>query len=405
VAKQSSPETEPTSPRSEVRSSRKSDRGRAKPAAATEPAESESAPQPPAKASAVLGWGEVAGLAVVALIVGAVAGWYGRGVHSGAVPPTDGATPVSSASVLPVGSSSAGQPPIAPECKRWTDQICAGAGPDSEGCEQAKAAANLLHDDACRAAIAQVPGTLERLKQAHAACDELVTRLCKDIGPETESCKMVREKTPQFPTSRCEQLLGQYDDVLAELQQMEKQSAPLSAEQAARQAGGDAPAFGPKDAKVAVVLYSDFQCPYCAGATETVDKIREKYGKKVRLVFRNFPLTFHDKAMLAAEASLAAHAQGKFWAFHDLLFANQDKLDRASLEGFATKAGLDLAAFRKALDDHSYKTQVEADMKLAEDIGVGGTPTMVVGTERVSDPRDFDAVAALIDKQLGPSDG
>ena len=118
-------------------------------------------------------------------------------------------------------------------------------------------------------------------------------------------------------------------------------------------------------------------------------------------MFRQFPLNFHPNAKTAAEASLAANAQGKFWEFHDAMFANQQALDRASLEKYAEKAGLDVARFKKELDEGKWSAQVEADMKLAEDIGVSGTPTMLVGTKRVPNPTDPAAVMKLVDQELG----
>jgi protein-disulfide isomerase len=212
---------------------------------------------------------------------------------------------------------------------------------------------------------------------------------------------MVTERTQQFPTEQCEGMLEELPQVVAELKKMEAQNAPISADVAARQRAGDGPGFGPKDAELAVVLYSDFQCPFCSKAKATVDALKEKYGDRIRFVFRQFPLSFHENAKTAAEASLAAHAQGKFWEFHDAMFANQQALDRASLKTYAEKAGMDVARFEKELDEGKYSAQVEADMKLAEDVGVSGTPTMLVGTKRVPNPTDPGSVLKLVEQELG----
>jgi protein-disulfide isomerase len=169
-------------------------------------------------------------------------------------------------------------------------------------------------------------------------------------------------------------------------------------------AKADAPSFGPENAAVTLVEFSDFQCPYCSRAAGMVTKLKEKYGDRVRFVFRQFPLSFHQNAQVAAEASLAAHAQGKFWQYHDKLFADQSKLDRASLEATAKAVGLDMAAFKKALDDKTYAAAVAADLKLGEQVAVDGTPTLFLNGKRISvDPSDFDAVAKLIDTALGKS--
>jgi protein-disulfide isomerase len=158
--------------------------------------------------------------------------------------------------------------------------------------------------------------------------------------------------------------------------------------------------FGPADAKVTVIEFSDFECPYCSKAAETVTQLKGKYADKVRFVFRHFPLSFHPNAHVASQAVLAASEQGKFWELHDLLFQNQKALDRASLEGYAKKIGLKADVFTAALDSKKHAERVEADMKLGNEVGVNGTPTMFVNGERVANPTDFGSVSALIDKAL-----
>ena len=130
-------------------------------------------------------------------------------------------------------------------------------------------------------------------------------------------------------------MMDNYPKVLAQLERMEAMNKPLSKELQDKLAASDAPSFGPKDAKVTIVEFSDFQCPYCTRAANAVKQIKEKYGDKVRFVFRQFPLNFHKKAFKASEAALAANEQGKFWAYHDTLFENQSKLDPADLEAHA----------------------------------------------------------------------
>ena len=107
-----------------------------------------------------------------------------------------------------------------------------------------------------------------------------------------------------------------------------------------------APVKGPANAKIKIVEFSDFQCPYCTKAADTVKQIVEAYPNDVSVEYRHFPLSFHDKAQRAAEASECANEQGKFWEYHDLLFANQSALDEASLTTYAGQvAGLDAAKF------------------------------------------------------------
>src|SRR5262249_53933881 len=121
-------------------------------------------------------------------------------------------------------------------------------------------------------------------------------------------------------------------------------------------------ARGPKSAPVTIVQFSDFQCPFCSRVEPTMTQIEKTYGNKVRVVWKNYPLPFHDKAMPAAEAALAAGEQGKFWEMHDALFANQAAMDHASLEKYARELGLDLGKFRAALDGGKFKAAIKKDM-------------------------------------------
>src|SRR5262249_39714286 len=146
--------------------------------------------------------------------------------------------------------------------------------------------------------------------------------------------------------------------------------------------GPEAPSRGRKQAPVTVVEFSDFQCPFCRRAADLIAEVRARYGAEVRVVFRNFPLPYHNSAHLAAEASLAAHEQGKFWEMHDQLFAHQTTLDRAAIDGFARELGLDLARFDAALDHGKFAAAVNADL-LAGGPFVEGTPTLFVNGRKL----------------------
>jgi protein-disulfide isomerase len=165
-------------------------------------------------------------------------------------------------------------------------------------------------------------------------------------------------------------------------------------------ADGDRPSFGPADAKVVVVEFSDFQCPYCRGAAQTVNAIQLRFARQVRFVFRQFPLPFHAEAHLAAEAALAANAQGKFWPFHDALFANQKALGRRDLEAYASAIGLDLDAFRRSLDEHRYAPVIAEDIAIGSQVHVSGTPTLFINGRRVSNPSDTPAVLQAVREAL-----
>jgi protein-disulfide isomerase len=154
---------------------------------------------------------------------------------------------------------------------------------------------------------------------------------------------------------------------------------------------------GPDDALVTVVVWSDFQCGFCARNAPDLDRLVRNHPDDVRIIYRHMPIAGHRDAQLAAEASVAAAAQGKFWAFHDQLFAAQDKLDRAGLEGAAVAAGLDMAPFRAALDDRRYHEAVAAEAAAASALGVTGTPAMFVNGSPVEGAVGYDAIAALFD--------
>ncbi|HEY2904042.1 MAG TPA: thioredoxin domain-containing protein [Polyangia bacterium] len=163
---------------------------------------------------------------------------------------------------------------------------------------------------------------------------------------------------------------------------------------------GDAPVKGAASAPVTVLEFSDFQCPFCGRVTPTLKQIEDQYPGKVKIAFRNMPLPFHDKAHLAAEASLAANEQGKFWPYHDKLFANQQALDRPSLEKYAEDLGLNMTKFRAALDSGKFKDKVDADAKDGAAVGATGTPTFFVNGTRLVGAQPFDQFKTLIDAEL-----
>ncbi|MEM1030215.1 MAG: thioredoxin domain-containing protein [Myxococcota bacterium] len=288
-------------------------------------------------------------------------------------------------------------------CQAYADALCEKLGATSPVCKQAKGASSFLSDKTCTVGLSDIGATVEKLKAARGDCDKLVTDLCNALGQESESCQMVTKKTPEFPAAQCSKMLENYDQVLKQLQTQELKNKPLSAEMAAKQAGGDdVPSFGPADAKVTIVEYSDFECPYCARAAKTVNDLKKAYPEGVRFVFRQYPLPMHKNAQLAAEASLAAHAQGKFWAMHDQLFEKSRSLSRETIEAIAKDIGLDMKKFKAALDDGTFKDAVKRDMDLGGEIGVSGTPTMIVGTKRVRNPGDIKGIQKLVEEEGGP---
>ncbi|MCK5257694.1 MAG: thioredoxin domain-containing protein, partial [Deltaproteobacteria bacterium] len=163
---------------------------------------------------------------------------------------------------------------------------------------------------------------------------------------------------------------------------------------------GDSPFKGPEDAKVTIIEFTDFQCPFCSRVQPTLKKILEKYPQDVRKVFKQHPLTFHKDAPLAAEASLAAGAQGKFWEMKEILFNNQKKLKEENLVEYAQNLGLDIEKFKADLRDHTYKKQVDRESKQAVTLGATGTPAFFVNGRYLSGAKPLDAFVKVIDEEL-----
>ncbi|NBC46081.1 DsbA family protein [Corallococcus exiguus] len=166
----------------------------------------------------------------------------------------------------------------------------------------------------------------------------------------------------------------------------------------------DSPSFGPATAKVTIVEWSDFECPFCSRAVPTLNKIKETYGKDVRVVFRHQPLPMHSHAKIAAQASMAAHEQGKFWEMHDKLFANQRALERGDLEKYAQELGLDMNKFKAALESSKISAKVDSDSSAGMAVGANGTPAFFINGRFLSGAQPFEAFKPLIDQEIAKAD-
>ena len=163
------------------------------------------------------------------------------------------------------------------------------------------------------------------------------------------------------------------------------------------------PSMGPADAKVTIVEYSDFECPFCAKARTTVDAVMKANAGKVRLVFRHFPLPMHKHAPKAAEAAACADAQGKFYEMHDQLFDHANALEVENLKQYAKAIGLDEAKFAACLDGGEMAKVVEKDMASAEAVGVSSTPTFFVNGRELAGALPQADFQRIIDEELGQS--
>jgi protein-disulfide isomerase len=160
------------------------------------------------------------------------------------------------------------------------------------------------------------------------------------------------------------------------------------------------PVKGPSDAKITLVEFSDFQCPYCSKAVAEADAVLRKYPKDVRLVFKQFPLDAHSQARMAAEASLAAHAQGKFWPMHDKLFANSHELSRDHILGWAKEIGLDMTKFKGDFESGKYKSAVEREISQGETAGVEGTPSFFVNGKHYNGGLELAEFGPILEAEM-----
>jgi protein-disulfide isomerase len=162
----------------------------------------------------------------------------------------------------------------------------------------------------------------------------------------------------------------------------------------------DDPVRGNKGAPVTIVLFSDFQCPYCSKVEPTLKQVLATYGDKVRIAWKHQPLPFHPNALPAAEAAEAAREQGKFWEMHDALFENQQALSPETYERLAKKIGLNVAAFKASVAGGRNKGRISDDQQLASRVGANGTPTMFVNGEKVEGAVPFEMIKPAIDRAL-----
>lgn len=162
-----------------------------------------------------------------------------------------------------------------------------------------------------------------------------------------------------------------------------------------------APAFGPADATVELVEFSDFECPYCARAAEAVSEVKKKYGDRVKFSFRHFPLSFHANAKPASQYAHCANEQEKFWPLHDEIFANQKGLAGEGLKTAAEKAGLDMEKLQACLSSGRADEAIAEDMKKGGEVGVQGTPSFFINGRPFEGGISAEALGEAIEAAMG----
>ena len=164
----------------------------------------------------------------------------------------------------------------------------------------------------------------------------------------------------------------------------------------------DSPFKGPQDAPVTLILFTDFQCPYCAQLSPSLEKLLETFPKELKLVYKSFPLRMHQYAVDAAKAAMAADRMGKFWEFHDLLFKNYNTLNKAKINAIREQLKLDKKKFEKYVNDPKTIEMISNDYKNGVEAGVRGTPALFLNGKQVKD-RSVEALKQSIKKELKKS--
>lgn len=162
---------------------------------------------------------------------------------------------------------------------------------------------------------------------------------------------------------------------------------------------GDSPVRGNKEAPVTIVEFSDFQCPYCSRVQSILEEVLKAYPKEARLIFKDFPLSFHKHAKSAARAAHAAGEQGKYWEMHDLIFKNYNKLAESKFEEFADELKLDKEKFTADFRSNKYDKRIQDAVNLGKKIGVSGTPTLFINGKRMKG-RSFDDFKTAIESYV-----
>ena len=223
-------------------------------------------------------------------------------------------------------------------------------------------------------------------------CEGLIAKICEDLGAEHFGCEISKEKIPPIGEAECLKLKSRYPALIKELQLRAdvRKDATVEQFQAMIASSTERPGFGDLAAPVTIVEFLDFECPSCADTAATIQMLRrnsgagKEYNGKIRYIARMYPLeSLHRQAKLAGQAAMAAFKQGKFWDYHDYLFANQSNLERSRLLEFAKELNLDMEKFERDLDSENMKGVMAADKKLGEDVAVMATPTLFVNGRRV----------------------
>jgi protein-disulfide isomerase len=212
-------------------------------------------------------------------------------------------------------------------------------------------------------------------------------------------CGFAEQQSQRFRPEFCQSKLERFAENVTELANYQE-ARKLVAGSVQKLRNTDVPAAGPLQAPVVLTVFCDFTVPDCARLSPLHNFVANLHGDKVRLVYRQFPRANNPGAHLAAEASLAANAQGKFWEFHDLLYSNQHDQSRGALERYAKAAGLRLSEFKQALDEHSYSADVDADKGLGKHLFIVELPAVFANGRAVAAPYGVVELAQIVEQAM-----
>ena len=219
--------------------------------------------------------------------------------------------------------------------------------------------------------------------------DRLGGRTLEEMRPEIR--QMIQQ---QRPAQALHQYMGELrttaSDVVILLEPPRQEIATLEVD----------PVRGPDDAPVEIVEFSDFQCPFCLRAFETLTTLLDRYGSQIRFVYKDYPLPSHENAFKAAEAGNCANEQGRFWEFHDKMFASQSALDVPALKEYAGELGLDEAAFTRCLDSGRFAGEVQRDLAIGQSYGVSATPVFFINGRAVMGAASVDVFDQIVREEI-----
>jgi protein-disulfide isomerase len=238
----------------------------------------------------------------------------------------------------------------------------------------------------------------EVLDKVPAPSDEEVKKLFEDNQEQLQgqSFDDVKERLVEFLKGRGTQ--GRYTTYIAELKKKYPTKIALRPP-TVEVALGDIPPLGPADAPITIVEFSDYECPFCKKAEVSVAEVKKVYGDKIRLAYRHYPLPFHANARPAAQATLCANEQGKFWPYHDKVMAAED-LSAANLQQIASDVGLDRAKFDECVAAGRFADQIDKDLAAGQAAGVNGTPAFFINGRMLDGAQPFEKFQEIIDEEL-----